>query len=63
MEKKKFKVLVEGIYRTWIDVDAETAFDALMNTDFVIPSDLKVSISDIEDFTPVEVVESDKWRE
>ena len=60
MEKKKFKVLVDGIYRTWVEVEAETKKEALMNRDFVIPSDLQISVNDIEDFTPVEAIDSNE---
>lgn len=60
MEKKKFKVLVEGIYRTWVEVEANTKQEALMNRDFVIPSDLQISVNDIEDFTPVEAIGDDE---
>ena len=53
--KKKYKVLIEGIYRTWVEVEAESAFDALMSENINIPKDIQVNINDIEDFIPIEV--------
>lgn len=53
--KKKYKVLIEGVYRTWVEVEAESAFDALMSENINIPKDIQVNINDIEDFIPIEV--------
>ena len=41
-------------------MEAETKKEALMNRDFVIPSDLQISVNDIEDFTPVEAIDSNE---
>lgn len=56
----KYKVLVEGTYRTWVEVEAESAFDALMSENINIPKDIQVNINDIEEFTPIGVIEINK---
>lgn len=61
--KKKYKVLIEGIYRTWVEVEAESAFDALMSENINIPKDIQVNINDIEDFIPIEVEDINNQKE
>lgn len=61
--KKKYKVLIEGIYRTWVEVEAESAFDALMSENINIPKDIQVNIYDIEDFIPIEVEDINNQKE
>lgn len=58
----KYKVLVEGTYRTWVEVEAESAFDALM-TEIVIPKDLQINVNDIKEFIPVEVLDNNKQND
>lgn len=62
--KKKYKVLIEGIiYRTWVEVEAESAFDALMSENINIPKDIQVNINDIEDLIPIEVEDINNQKE
>lgn len=61
--KKKYKVLIEGIYRTWVEVEAESAFDALMSENINIPKDIQVNINDIEYFIPIEVEDINNQKE
>lgn len=61
--KKKYKVLIEGIYRTWVEVEAESAFDALMSENINIQKDIQVNINDIEDFIPIEVEDINNQKE
>lgn len=61
--KKKYKVLIEGVYRTWVEVEAESAFDALMSENINIPKDIQVNINNIEYFIPIEVENINNQKE
>lgn len=61
--KKKYKVLIEGIYRTWVEVEAESAFDALMSENINIPKGIQVNINEIEGFIPIEVEDINNQKE
>lgn len=57
---KKYKVLIEGVYRTLIEVEAKNASEALIPENINIPKDIQVNINDIEDFIPVEVIDDNR---
>lgn len=61
--KNKYKVLIEGVYRTCVEVEAENAFDALMSENINIPKDIQVNINDIEEFIPIEVEDINNQKE
>ena len=57
---KKYKVLIEGVYRTWVEVEAKNASEALIPENINIPKDIQVNINDIEEFIPIEVIDNNK---
>ena len=58
------KVLLEGIYRVWVDVDADTqeeAFEEARNMNIDEAVENGISIRDIEDFQPIEFLTDDEF--
>ena len=60
------RVLLEGIYRVWVEVDADTQEDAYekarnVNIEEVVKNG--IPISDIEDFQPVDFLTDDEFYE